>query len=445
MSGRGAHPVLRPEACGVCGVCAGGCPALVLGDLGGDDETRRGVLAQRAAGATPSDLAPCRVACPLGQDVPAYLARLARGDREGALGVILEHNPLPAVLGHVCHQPCQAACLAGAVTAPPAIRELKRYAALAGRPPLKPHVRRRPGRVAVLGSGPAGLGAAWVLARGGLLVTIYEAEDRAGGLLAWGIPPFRLPPAALQADLDHILAQGVRLELNRRLEPAQALKLRRDHLAVILACGAPRPRRVDLAGADLDGVHLGLDFVKACALGRPPDLRPPVLVVGGGNLSLDAARWALRLAREVTLVYRRDQEHMPAFAEEIAQARAEGLAMLLRRQPLAIEGGERVQGLRLAACAPGQPGPDGRPLFAPLPGQETTLPAGSVILALGQESAAPAWAAGLGLGGLAPDEQGRLAPGFYGAGDLLSGPATVAQALAGGLACGRAVLREAGA
>ncbi|MBI5522937.1 MAG: FAD-dependent oxidoreductase [Desulfarculus sp.] len=381
----------------------------------------------------------------MGQDVPAYLSCLAQGQQDAAMAVILEHNPLPAVLGHVCHHPCQEACLAAAVQAPPAIHELKRFAALGQRPPVAPPSRRLAGRVAVVGSGPAGLAAAWALARGGLGVTIYEAEDRAGGLLAWGIPPFRLPPAALKADLDYILAHGVKLELNRRLTPGQVREMRRKHVAVVLACGAPQARRAGLPGAGLGGVHLGLDFVKACALGRPPDLRPPVLVVGGGNLALDAARWALRLAQDVTLVYRRDQEHMPAYAEEIAQARAEGVEMLFRAQPVAIEGQTRVRGLRVVATAPGALGSDGRPVFAPLAGQERLLPAGAVILALGQESQAQAWAAGLGLESLSPDGQGLLAPGLHAAGDLASGPATVVEAVASGIRCGQAILAEVGA
>ncbi|MBI4798073.1 MAG: FAD-dependent oxidoreductase, partial [Desulfarculus sp.] len=269
-----------------------------------------------------------------------------------------------------------------------------------------------------------------------------EAEDQAGGLLAWGIPPFRLPREALKADLDYILAHGVKIELNRRLTPEQVLELRREHLAVVLACGAPQARPADLPGAGLGGVHLGLDFVKACALGQPPELKPPVLVVGGGNLALDAARWSYRLAQDVTLVYRRDQEHMPAHAEEIKEAQAEGVAMLYRLQPLAIEGEQSVRAVRLAATAPGAPGADGRPVFAPLAGQGRVLPAGAVILALGQESVAPVWAAGLGLESLSPDGQGRLAPGLHAAGDLVSGPTTVVEAVAGGIRCGQAILAE---
>lgn len=441
--GRAQRPVHNPQACAGCAVCLGGCPALVLPDLAWDNDTKRGVLARRAAGGKP--LPPCRVACPLGQDIPAYLGRLAQGDAAGALAIILRDNPLPSVLGHVCHHPCQEACASAPVQRPPALRDLKRFAAQAPRPPATPPAapaRLGRGSVAIIGSGPAGLTAAWALLRQGLAVEVLEAEEMAGGLLAWGIPSFRLPPEALAADLDHLAAWGLRVRTGHRVNPAELAGLRRDHLAVILACGALRARRTALPGSGLEGVHWGLDFLKACALGQAPALAGPVVVVGGGNAAMDAARWALRLAGEVTLAYRRDLAQMPALAEELAQARAEGLKLLTRARPVAILGDKAVTGLRLAATAPAAPGPDGRLDFAPLPGQERDLPAASVILALGQESQAADWAMALGLPGLAPGAQGRLLPGLYAAGDLAGGPGTVVGAMASGLDCARAVLAE---
>jgi NADPH-dependent glutamate synthase beta subunit-like oxidoreductase len=375
----------------------------------------------------------------LGQDIPAYLGRLAQGDPAGALEVILRDNPLPSVLGHVCHQPCQQACCAAPLQRPLAMRELKRFAAQAPRPPVARPSGTPRGRVAVIGSGPAGLMAAWALARGGLEVSVYEAEARAGGLLAWGIPSFRLPPQALAADLDYLAAWGVRVRTNRRVAPAELPDLLREHRAVILACGAPRARRIELPGNGLAGVYWGLDFLKACALGAAPPLKAPVVVIGGGNAAIDAARWALRLAGDVTLAYRRDRQQMPAFGEEVAQGLAEGLKLLTRVQPLAILGDRAVHGIRLAAT---EPDPDGSARFRPLAGQEQDLAAGSVILALGQQSQAADWADALGLPGLTPDARGRLRPGLYVAGDLAGGPTTVVEAMASGLACARSILAE---
>lgn len=443
MEGRTQRPVMHGERCGVCAVCAGGCPALIFPDLARETDTKRGILARSATTGRDESLPPCRAACPLGQDIPAYLARLAAGDQAGALEIILADNPLPGVLGHVCHHPCQQACASAPVQPAPQVRELKRYAALAPRPPASPPAGRARGQAAVIGSGPAGLMAAWELARSGVAVTVFEAEPVIGGMLAWAIPPFRLGRQALADDLAHIAAHGVSFEPNSRITPEQVRAMIARGQGVVLACGAPTATRIDLSGAGLAGVHWGLDFLKACALGRSPKLVEPVVVVGGGNVALDAARWALRLTEDVTLVYRRDREQMPAYAEEIAEAESEGLKLAFRLAPQAISGRDgAVAGLVCRPTAPGAPGPDGRAGFAPTAGEPVSLAAGSVILALGQNSEAPAWSDGLGLGQFRPGPDGRLAPGLYAAGDLVTGPATVVQAMAQGRAAARALIEE---
>jgi NADPH-dependent glutamate synthase beta subunit-like oxidoreductase len=188
----------------------------------------------------------------------------------------------------------------------------------------------------------------------------------------------------------------------------------------------------------------GLDFLSRVALGPPPEIRTPVVVVGGGNLALDAARWCLRQKARTILAYRRDPEQMPAYAEEVEAARVEGLEMIFRLQPLEVRAARQRPGLELICgkTQPGQPGPDGRVFYEPVAGSEEILEAGTVILALGQETEAPAWARALGLDGLAPGQKGRLTQGVFAAGDLVTGPSTVVEAMAAGVDCARGIIEE---
>jgi len=453
-----SDPVLDIAVCAPCDVCRGGCPALHFADIAaGEDDTTRGAV---AATTEPSELPPCRVACPIHQDVPGYLAALAAGDQEGALEIILRDSPFPSVLGHVCHRPCEGACVASPIQTPPRVRALKRFAAEAERPPVGPAAGADASAVSgdmqtpngtgiavtVVGAGPAGLGAAWYLARAGAKVTVLESDPVAGGMLAWAIPEFRLPPGALETDLDYILAWGVDLKLGTTLEPDEAAALHRDGACLVLACGAPLASRVDLPGADAPGVLLGLDFLRALTLGPGLELEASVVVIGGGNTAIDAARTALRMVDDVTLAYRRERADMPAFAEEVDAAEREGLRIVERAEPVALQTGAdgRLTGVTLRETKLDGVGADGRRRFRGQEGTEHTIAASTCILAVGQESAHARWARAFGLDALAPDESGRLTPGVYAAGDLVTGPATVVEALAAGIACAKAILEGGG-
>jgi NADPH-dependent glutamate synthase beta subunit-like oxidoreductase len=456
---RVSDPVLDIAVCSPCDVCRGGCPATRFADLAaGEDDTTRGLVAGATA---PSELPPCQLACPIHQDAPGYLAALARGDQAAALEIILRDSPFPSVLGHVCHRPCEGACVASPIQTPPRIRALKRFAGELDRPPVGPATKSADAPAAgapvpapkatdapvtIVGAGPAGLGAAWYLAREGVKVTVVETDPVAGGMLAWAIPEFRLPAEALKQDLDYILSWGIDLRLGTTLEPDEAAALHRDGACLVLACGAPLAAKVDLRGADAPGVLLGLDFLRALTLGAGLDVEAPVVVIGGGNTAVDAARTALRRADDVTLAYRRERADMPAFAEEVDAAEREGLRIVERAEPVALQtdGRGRLTGVTLRDTVLDGVGADGRRRFRGASGTEHTLDAKLCILAVGQESASASWAQAFGLDELAPDGSGCLAPGVYAAGDLVTGPATVVEALAAGIACAKAILEGGG-
>ncbi|RJR44914.1 MAG: FAD-binding protein [Desulfobacteraceae bacterium] len=443
MQGRTHKPELRPELCGICGGCRGACPGRVFRDLSTETDTSRGKLSKSWTGRVPKEMTPCVDACPLGQSVPGYLQRISAGERESALELVLQENPFPAVLGHVCHRPCEDACGSTPIQRPPAIRELKRFASGAKRPGVRVSQRFTGAKAAVVGAGPAGLAAAWALAREGVRVTVYEALPFPGGMPAWAIPPFRLPRQALQDDIGYILRHGVALRVNKKLSPKDVLSFRSVYDAVVLACGADLPKPADIPGSMFPRVWSGIDFLRQAALGPRPDVRGPVAVFGGGNVAIDVARWALRMTSSVTLIFPCDREQMTAYPEEVDAAEEEGLQFLFRTRLLALEGGPRkgVRQIRVQVTVPGDPGEDGRRGFVPLAGSEKIIPIETAILSLRQEEfqGKAEW---LGLGATDSRESGLLAEKIYAAGDMITGPLTVVNAVAGGILCARKILEE---
>ena len=432
---------------------------------------------------------PCMQACPVHTQAGRYVALIAEGRYEEAYRYAREPNPLASICGRVCGHPCETNCRRGKFDAPISIRALKRFLTERYGPesrnpidvhPEKPQIRHRE-RVAVIGSGPAGLAAAHDLALLGYPVTLFEASPALGGMLRLGIPEYRLPRDIIQAQVREILDLGPELRLNARLGDFSLQDLRREGFqAVLLAIGLHRSRDLSLPGRDLDGVITGVDFLLNVNLGYRLSIGKKVVVIGGGNVAIDVARSALRQqqrqtlevlestllpdqlsdkelkvamnelmdvsraalrmgAREVHLVCLESREEMPAFAEEIEEGLREGLKLHASLGPQKFLGESgRVTGLEAIRCTSVfDEQRRFRPTFAP--GTETVIPCDTVILAIGQTS---------DLSFLAPEDgvettrQGTIkidpetlmttAPGIFAAGDIAFGPRLIISAVADG-------------
>ncbi|MCR4404084.1 MAG: NADH-quinone oxidoreductase subunit NuoF [Candidatus Acetothermia bacterium] len=389
---------------------------------------------------------PCQHICPIGTEVPVYVALIAQGRFAEALEVIRKDNPLPSVCGRVCHHPCEAKCRAGEGGEPIAIRALKRFATDYGlREGLEPQPSRGPGReekVAVIGSGPAGLSCAAELAKLGYPVTVFEALPVAGGMLAVGIPEYRLPKRILQADIRAIESLGVEIKTNTALGREITLDglFAQGYKAIFIAIGAHKSLKLGLPGEEAEGVLPAMDFLTAVNLGKKVQLGPRVGIIGGGNAAVDAARVARRLLRdgEVTIIYRRTRAEMPAYPEEVEAALEEGIAIEFLAAPVEIlSSNGKLEGVKLVRMELGEVDETGRRRPIPIPGSEFTLELDTLIAAIGEEPEIPFQDGQVRVSKwktieVDPETFATGRPGVFAGGDVVSGPGTVIEAIAAG-------------
>lgn len=429
-------PTLERAACRFCTACVEVCPTGALMDRRLDGTVGRYKLSQRDAA-----LVPCRATCPARTDVPRYVRLVGQGRYAEAAAVIRERAPFPAVLGHVCFHPCEDVCRRGEVNAAVSIAAIKRCAG--ERDDRRWRERSQPEpptgkQIAIVGAGPAGLTAAYYLALKGNSVTIFEAQDEPGGMLRYGIPEFRLPRAVLRREVSDILGHGITLRagvfVGRDLDFEE---LRRDFDAAVLTVGLQLSRKLELPGAELDGVLWGLEFLRTVNSDQRPTIGPRVVVIGGGGVAIDVGLTARRLgAFEVQIACLETRDEMPAYEREVALALEEGVVLHTSWGPKRILGNGRVAGIELVRCSSVF---DAAGYFRPTFDEAVamSLDADTVILAVGQVPDL-AFLNGARLG--SDSEKAATAlPGVFAAGDMTGGDMSVVHAITSGRRAAEAV------
>jgi len=394
---------------------------------------------------------PCQNACPAGLDTHGYVALISEGRFGEALSLIRERNPFPSVCGRICTHPCEFKCRRGDTDDPVALRLLKRFVSdYIGVAPTPYQSSPRGVKVAVVGSGPSGLTAAYHLAMMGYETTVFEALPVAGGMMAVCIPDYRLPKDILKADIDAIRELGVEIKTNQRLGEDFTFDdlFGQGFKAVYLAVGAQSSRALGIQGEDLEGVHEGVRFLIDVNLGKKVGLGEKVAVIGGGSTAIDSARSAIRLGvKEVAVYYRREREDMTATDEEVTEAENEGVRFRFMAMPTKIQGeGGKAAQMLCAQLRPGEFDSSGRRRPVPVEGQEFTVDVDSVIVAVGQTTdlfffASEGEISTTRSGTLIVDEDTMETSkaGVFAGGDVVRGPATVVEAIADGIKAALAI------
>ncbi len=387
--------------------------------------------------------APCHHTCSVELDIPGYISLIKEGRFVEAYCLIKQRNPFPSICGRVCHHPCEFKCRRAQIDEPIAIRDLKRFVAdYASEHGVEyvPEVKgRKEERVAIIGAGPAGLSAAWDLTLEGYQVTVFDALPVAGGMLAVGIPEYRLPKDILRKEIHDIERLGVDIRLNTPINDVDSL-LKDGYQAVFIAVGAHKGAKTGIPGEDLAGVYDSVEFLKEANLGKEIQVGKRVAVIGGGNSAIDSARVALRKgAEEVHIFYRRERRDMPAIAEEVEAAEEEGIHLNLLTAPTKILGDDgRVTGLECIRMELKEFDRSGRKTPYPIEGSEYKTDIDMVIEAIGQRPDT-SFIKGNGIkmerGGIVTVDRRTLATGrkgVFAGGDAVTGPRTAIEAIAAG-------------
>jgi len=389
--------------------------------------------------------APCQHACPIEQDVPGYVALIGAGRFDEALSLIRQKNPFPGVLGRVCTHYCEYKCRRGTVDEPIAISHLKRFPAdlfyKKGMQIVTLVARPREEKIAVIGAGPGGLTAAYDLAKRGYNVTVFDELPVAGGAMAVAIPDYRLPKDLLAAEIEIIERLGVEIRTSTRVGRDISLgELRETYDAVFIATGCHKSQPLKVEGEELEGVYGGAEFLRDVNLGKSPAVGNRVVVIGGGNVAMDAARTVVRMgADEVTILYRREREDMPAYKEEIEEALEEGIRIVYLAAPTRIIGDDgKVSAVVYQQMALGQFDRSGRRRPMAIDGSDIRIDADTVIAAIGQA----ADLSFLGAFGdrivdnavikVDPDSQSTGVEKIFAGGDVVTGPWDIVNAVAAG-------------
>lgn len=426
--GTGGDLSMKEAECKFCGACIEVCPTGALADKEKLEEKMR-----------EKKLLPCKDACPAHVDIPRYVRFIAEGRFQDAVEVIREKAPFPYVLGCVCTHPCEDACRRSEINEPIAIRALKRFVAEQDSGAWQKKVKIAPDtgkKIAIIGSGPAGLTAAWFLRKQGHSVTVFEALPQAGGMLRTGIPRYRLPEKVLNQEIKYIENIGIEIKTNTKIESLDNL-FNQGFDAVFLAIGAPKGMKMDIPGENDPRVLDGISFLKSVNLGNDVDITGKVAVIGGGNTAIDAARTALRTgAEKVTMLYRRTREEMPAAHEEIEDALSEDIKIDFLVAPQRVLPEKDKLKLECVRMKLGEPDASGRRKPVPIENTNFTVEVDRIITAIGQKQAVPEkFNLDMDNKGYVRTNEDTLAcsrKGVFAGGDMSSGPASVIEAIEAG-------------